>query len=172
METKEIQNLNRIFKEDVQEAVNIKGPLKDLLEELKKVGTTESDKLYEDTVRKYTQVDTSKWDLEIEPDAYNNFTKVLEETESELKYSNYFRTIDKENKIMQQVKMYEVTPLVSTLSPYFLKGFIRKNGYIHVSVEDVLKYIASDGELFVTPLSTLQKFGIKKQSKLGFKFRK
>lgn len=172
MEKVEIKNLNRIFKEDVQEPVIIKAKFKELLEELKKIDTAESNKLYEDVVKKYTQVDTTKWDLEIEPDAYNKFIEVLEETESELHYQNQFRLIDKENNIRQNVKLYTLSPEVCERAPYFLEGFTRKNGYIYVSVEDVLKYIISDGKPYVNNLGAVEKYGSKEKSKLGLKFRK
>lgn len=173
MEESQVKKLNRIFKEDVEEPVIIKAPLKELLEELKKVGTVESDKLYSDTIKKYTQVDTSKWDLEVEPDAYDNFIKVLEETECELGYSEQYPLTDEENNMRQNLKVYIMSPVIATRAPYFLEGFTRKNGYIYVSVEDVLKYIISDGEPFVTNLSSLKKLGNRKIKRtLGLKFRK
>lgn len=160
-----MNELERVFKEDVTEPLIITASLKELLEKLKKVGTVESEKLYSDTVKEYTKVDTSNWDLEVDENGLNNFIKELEKTKAELRYNKQFILIDKENNVRQFRKLYTITPVISTRFPRMIEGFSRKSGYVEVSLEDILKYIKSDGEPFIGNLSYLIKWESKRQSK-------
>jgi len=153
--------------EDVKELFNgmkrkpkiITMKLKDLLNELKLANTKESTDLLELTKNNYLNVDYSKWDLDIEDNAYVEFIKVLEDMEAELIYSKHFPLLDKEKHLRQEKELFTINIKIDTKWPKVLKGFSRKEGWKEVSVEDVLKYIASNGELFVTPLGYAWKNG-------------
>ena len=140
-----------------QKSITMK--LKDLLNELKLANTKESTDLLELTKNKYLNVDYSKWDLDIEDNAYSEFVEVLEDMEAELTYSKHLPLLDKEKHLRQEKELFTIDIKIDTKWPRVLKGFSRKEGWKDVSVEDVLKYIASNGELFVTPLGYIWKNG-------------
>lgn len=144
----------------------VKMKFKDLLESLEKVNTPESLELLNNTKNKYLNVDTTNWDLNIEETAYSEFIKDLEEMDAELCYSHQKPLVDGQNHLRQNIDLYTVNVEINTRWPKVVKGFSRKEGWRDVSVEDILKYIASDGDVFVNTLSYVKKLGPLEYSKI------
>lgn len=151
--------ITNLFNKENHEPKIITMKLKDLLNELKLANTKESIDLLELTKNNYLNADYSKWDLDIVDNAYSEFINVLEDMEAELIYSKHLPLLDKEKNLRQEKELFTINIKIDTKWPKVLKGFSRKEGWKEVSVEDVLKYIASNGQLFVTPLGYVWKNG-------------
>jgi len=150
-----MNEVKELFTGRVKEPKIVTMKLKDLLNTLSEVDTLESESLRDSTLKSYLNPDYSKWDLDIEDDAYSKFIEVLEDMNAELIYSIHHPIVNKENKLRQEKKLFTINNKIDTRWPKVVEGFSRKEGWKEVSVEDVLKYIASDGEPFVNPLGSL-----------------
>ena len=150
-----MNEVKELFTGRVKEPKIVTMKLKDLLNTLSEVDTLESKSLRNTTLKNYLNVDYSKWNINIEEDAYSKFIETLEDMDVELMYSLHHPLVDRENHLRQEKKLFTISIKTDTRWPKVVEGFSRKEGWKEISVEDILKYIASDGKIFVSSLGSL-----------------